>query len=204
MTPLPPTAGAASFSPCGQYRWWLERQWTPARPRLLFIGLNPSRADGDRDDTTLRRLLGFADRWGYGALEVLNLFARISPAPAVLRRAADPVGPANDGWLQARLAAQPLAPLWLGWGNHGVWRGRARLVLHLLDLSGGRQRAVFCLGLTAGGQPRHPLYLPATAAPLQWCWQARPGLGHPETHCSGSASSSPCREPPAATPSICT
>ena len=84
--PVLATTLAAAFSPCGQYRWWLERLWQPAAPRLLFIGLNPSRADGQRNDPTLRRLLGFAQRWGYGSLEVLNLFARVSPSPAVLRR----------------------------------------------------------------------------------------------------------------------
>ncbi len=78
--------GTAAFSPCGQYRRWLKRLWQPAAPRLIFIGLNPSRADGQRDDPTLRRLVGFAQRWGYGSLEVLNLFARISPSPPVLRR----------------------------------------------------------------------------------------------------------------------
>ena len=90
----------AAFSSCGQYRWWLERVWQPAAPRLIFIGLNPSRADGRRDDPTLRRLLGFGRSWGFGSLEVLNLFARISPSPAVLRRAPDPVGAEADAWLQ--------------------------------------------------------------------------------------------------------
>ena len=85
-------AAAAQFSPCGRYRWWLQRCWDPQRPPLLFIGLNPSRADAQRDDPTLRRLLGFARAWGYGGLEVLNLFARISASPAALRRCADPVG----------------------------------------------------------------------------------------------------------------
>jgi hypothetical protein len=151
---------SASFSACGHYRWWLERVWAPERPRLLFIGLNPSRADGRRDDPTLRRLLGFARSWGYGALEVLNLFARISPSPALLRRAADPLGPHNDAWIGARLAAQPQAPLWLGWGNQGSWRHRDRAVLALLP-----GRACIALGCTASGQPRHPLYLPARAQP---------------------------------------
>ncbi len=70
MPQIAQITGFAAFSPCGHYRWWLERQWAAERPRLIFIGLNPSRADGIRDDATLRRLLGFARGWGYGALEV--------------------------------------------------------------------------------------------------------------------------------------
>ena len=56
--------GKAAFSRCGRYRWWLRRQWREEAATLLFIGLNPSSADGSRDDPTLRRLIGFAGAWG--------------------------------------------------------------------------------------------------------------------------------------------
>ena len=163
-------AAVAVFSPCGRYRWWLERRWDPQRPALLFIGLNPSRADSERDDPTLRRLQGFARAWGYGGLEVLNLFARISATPVALRRCADPVGAENDRWLDQRLRALPAeAAVWLGWGNGGVWRARDQQVLALigrvLPPVGGTP--LLALGLTAGGQPRHPLYAPGDAQPLR-------------------------------------
>jgi hypothetical protein len=155
---LAQVSGAVAFSPCARYRWWLERCWEPERPCLLFIGLNPSRADGCRDDATLRRLQGFARGWGYGAVEVLNLFARISPNPVLLHRAADPVGAETDAWIRRRLAAQPGAPVWLGWGNQGAWQGRDRQVRALLA-----GRTCLQLGSTARGQPCHPLYQPGRA-----------------------------------------
>ncbi|MGA0337414.1 MAG: DUF1643 domain-containing protein [Vulcanococcus sp.] len=163
----PGRTGRAALSSCGRYRWWLERQWQPQAPRLLFVGLNPSRATAERDDPTLRRLIAFAQAWGYGSLEVLNLFARISASPAVLRRSADPIGPQTDQWLQRRLgvlADAPGAAVWLGWGNGGRWRDRDQAVLRLL-----RQQAVplLALGLTASGQPRHPLYAAKAAQPLR-------------------------------------
>jgi hypothetical protein len=195
----PPALGSAALSPCGRYRWWLERVWAPRRPRLLFIGLNPSRADGRRDDATLRRLLGFADRWGYGALEVLNLFARISPSPALLQRAADPVGPGNDAWIRARLAASPEAPLWLGWGQRGGWRQRDRQVGPLLE-----GRRCLALGRGAAGQPRHPLYLPADAQPETWIWRQPHRLGHPEGGSAPVDASPPCRALPVAMRFTCT
>ena len=136
---------------------------------VLFIGLNPSRADGERDDPTLRRLQGFARNWGYGGLEVLNLFARISASPAALRRCEDPVGPDNDRWLEQRLSALPAGgAVWLGWGNGGAWcerdqRVRALLFRVLKPTEGPR---LLTLGLTASGQPRHPLYVPGDAQPL--------------------------------------
>jgi hypothetical protein len=156
-----PPSGRAVFSACGSYRWWLERRWCPQAPRLLFIGLNPSRADAGRDDPTLRRLIGFARGWGFGGLEVLNLFARVGARPEILRRSADPVGAATDAWLRHRLRVLP--KVWLGWGNQGGWRNRDREVLELLEQERAR---LFCLGLTAAGQPRHPLYCPARL-PLQ-------------------------------------
>lgn len=177
--------------------------WQPEAPRLIFIGLNPSRADGQRDDPTLRRLLGFARRWGFGSLEVLNLFARISPSPAVLRRVADPVGAEADAWLQQRLAAQPEATLWLGWGNQGVWRGRDRTVLPLLV-----GRPFWALGLTANGQPRHPLYVAGTVALQALAWHNPEALGHPvgtpEFSVPQPPVATPCHAPLAVTPCICT
>lgn len=171
-------AATAIFSACGCYRWWLKRRWDPARPTLLFIGLNPSRADAERDDPTLRRLQAFARGWGYGGLEVLNLFARIAASPAVLRRSADPLGSESDRWLEERLRALETGPaggaIWLGWGNGGVWRGRDQQVLALLasaaaaaSQSGLPECPWLALGLTAAGQPRHPLYVPGDARPLR-------------------------------------
>jgi hypothetical protein len=160
----------AAFSPCRRYRWWLERRWDPAGPVLLFIGLNPSLATAQRDDPTLRRLQGFARRWGYGGLEVLNLFARIASSPSGLRHSADPIGRENDRWLQTRLQAlsdRPGSGLWLGWGNGGRWRHRDAEVLELIAAQAAPDALpLWVIGLTASGQPRHPLYAPG-AAPLQ-------------------------------------
>ena len=159
----PGRRGRAALSSCGRYRWWLERQWQREAPRLLFIGLNPSRADGQRDDPTLRRLLGFAQSWGFGALEVLNLFSRISPSPAVLRRSADPIGSLTDPWLRRRLAhlaRSPGSAVWLGWGNGGHWRGRDQAVLPVLL----QQDLLLALGLTARPAPPSALCREGRAA----------------------------------------
>ena len=165
-------SGAARFSPCGHYRWWLRRCWRPEAPELVFVGLNPSRADAERDDPTLRRLLGFAHRWGHGSLTVVNLFARVSPSPAVLRRCADPIGATNDDWIhQAVSAASAGQVVWLGWCNGGGWRDRQAEVLDLL-LASGAQGRLMSLGLTASGHPRHPLYARADAplSPFVLTW----------------------------------
>lgn len=193
--------GRAVFSPDRRYRWWLERLWCPAAPRLLFIGLNPSTGDGRRDDPTLRRLLGFARTWGFGALEVVNLFARVSTRPAVLRTCRDPVGKENDGWITSRLRVLvdaaggpqrgPAAVVWIGWGHRGTWLGRNAEVLELVRAAGA---VPACLALTACGQPRHPLY---SSAALH--------LQVPAALCEAVPlpSSQPWSERRVATPSIC-
>ena len=193
----------AAFSPCRHYRWWLRRQWQPGLPPLVFIGLNPSRADAERDDPTLRRIVGFARQWGFGSVTVLNLFARISPSPALLKRAVDPVGPENDHWLQAALNAQGAA-IWLGWGNQGAWRGRDRQVLELVRPSLMREprlaHRLLGLGLTSQGQPRHPLYAAAALQPQ------RLALAQSQDHgpLCGHRADGPWPAPLVAMPSTCT
>ncbi|AGY59282.1 DUF1643 domain-containing protein [Gloeobacter kilaueensis] len=146
--------GGAVFDASGAYRYRLWRRWDQERPLLVFVLLNPSTADAHRDDPTLRRCLAFARTWGYGALEVLNLFAWRSSDPRGLTCTPDPVGPDNDLYLLA--ACQPQRPVILAWGNWGSLQNRNRSVLNLI--AGSR---LYCLGRTRSGQPRHPLYLSA-------------------------------------------
>jgi len=94
-----PTLGfdsGATFSPDGLYRYHLWRLWGDREHRCVFVGLNPSTADAARDDPTIRKCAGFAKRWGFGAVDVVNVFAWRSTKPVGILRAADPVGPDND------------------------------------------------------------------------------------------------------------
>lgn len=148
-------ARLALFDPARTYRYLLEHRWGSVAPMVLVM-LNPSTADATRDDPTMRRALRFARREGCGGLIVVNLFALRATDPAALTSHPDPVGSDNDQVLCAAVGRGNLVVA--GWGAHGTPHGRDRAVLRLL--APVRLR---CLGLTAGGQPRHPLYLPATA-----------------------------------------
>ena len=178
--PLNSWQADAVLSPCGVYRWLLHRpiqsrhHSSEARRVLLFVGLNPSRADGQRDDPTLRRLQGFSHHWGYHHLVVLNLFARISPSPSQLCRCTEPIGAENDlilrSWFQ-RWAQQPAWDLWLGWGVGGGLQQRDKAILKMLsDVSDqrGELPPPFVAGLTKAGYPRHPLYLPRDVQRVAW------------------------------------
>lgn len=146
----------------GEYRYLLWRTWDSAHPRLLWVLLNPSTADGQTDDPTLRRCIGFSRDWQYGGLEIVNLFALRSRQPRDLFTAADPVGSENDQYLAA--AAARAQCIVLAWGTHGIYRQRDRAVLALL----ARQsvQPFHCLDTTQHGHPRHPLYVAQTARPV--------------------------------------
>ena len=123
---------------------------------VLFVMLNPSTADAETDDPTIRRCAGFARRWGFRELAVANLFALRATNPRELWRASDPVGPENDQHL-VEMSSRADAVI-AAWGAHGVYRNREQHVLRLLN------GTVEYLGLTKQGHPRHPLYLRADAA----------------------------------------
>ena len=143
--------GSAGFSRCGRYRYWLRREWDSTLPQCAFIGLNPSTADAQTDDPTLRRCMGFAKKWEYGSLLLVNLFSLRATDPAILCTVSDPVGPATNRWLRRAGAESQL--LVAAWGNGGRLFDRATSVARLIH-------NVQCLGVTAKGMPRHPLYCP--------------------------------------------
>lgn len=145
----------ALFSPCGLYRYRLTRIWDE-RPPLVFVMLNPSRADAETEDPTMRRCIGFARDLGFGGMTALNLFAYRTPHPAALKAAADPVGPDNEAHLERALSGG--GTIVAAWGAHGTFGGRAR---HFLERARRHRTTLSCLGLTAQGHPRHPLYVKA-------------------------------------------
>ena len=153
------TVRGALVSPCGTYRYTLDRVWAPVRPRAVFIMLNPSTADAQFDDPTATRCRGFAEREGCGSYTVVNLFALRSPDPRVLRAHPDPVGPENDFHLRAVLNRRPKLVI-AAWGAHPFAAARAAYVQELLTtpLVDLRLRLT-CLGTTKNSHPRHPLYV---------------------------------------------
>lgn len=152
------TRAEALYSPCEAYRYSLDLTWS-AGPKLVWIMLNPSTAGADRNDPTIERCERRARAGNYGAMRVVNLFAYRAVRPAEMKRAADPVGPGGDAALAAALRWADDAIC--GWGVHGAHRGRAAQVRALIA-------APLVLGLTAGGHPRHPLYVPYAARPVPW------------------------------------
>jgi hypothetical protein len=154
---------SAVVSECGQFRYILRRSWDISRPALGFIMLNPSTADADQDDPTIRKCVGFAERLGFGAIVVTNLFAHRATDPANLKRAGYPRGPENDEWI--RKGMREASQVVCAWGSNA--RGLVRPAEVLLILSGHRVKRQ-ALALTDDGIPRHPLMLPYTCSMMEF------------------------------------
>lgn len=146
-------ARSATISPCGKYRYRLWRKWGEG-PSIAFVMLNPSTADADIDDPTIRRCIAFARREGAGSLLVVNLFGLRSTDPDVLSSSDNPTGPEN--WFHVEAAMDEAETIVCAWGAHPF----ALKNSYALQQTAGRRRLV-CLGKTKDGYPRHPLYVKA-------------------------------------------
>ena len=163
MQPLATFLAAASyhavFSSCGCHRYEWYYRWSDG-PCVMFIGLNPSKADCHQTDATERRCIAFAKRWGFGAVRIVYLFSWIETDPAAMEHAAEPVGPRNDRQIMARAADADL--IVAVWGTHGSHLGRDQVVKRILK---GRLHA---LAINKDGSPSHPLYLPKDLRPFPY------------------------------------
>jgi hypothetical protein len=151
----------AVISKDGKYRYQLTRRWSQVMPMVAFLLFNPSTADASTDDATIRKAMGFASRWDYGGIVVLNLFAYRSRNPDSLGYVDDPVGVDNDWTIMQAL--DDVSALICAWGCAQYMRSmerqqRKRALLHSIHkLHPGL--AMQCLGMGVTGEPYHPLML---------------------------------------------
>lgn len=153
----------AIISDCGKYRYLLMRQWNKDLPsNLYFIGVNPSTADAEKDDPTIKKLICLASAWGYGGFHIVNLFAYRSSDPAVLLTVPNPVGPENDLYLaNARKSGGKVVLMW-GSKAKDISARRVEIVFSQF------KSIAYYLRLNRDGSPAHPLYLPASLGPIKF------------------------------------
>lgn len=170
--------GRSEFTLGWRHRLLLDRWLTPAAGRqragrvATFVMLNPSRADAEENDATIRRCIGYARALGADTLRVRNLhtFAATDRAVLLAQRAGRTGADAeNDALIieAARSAEWTIA----AWGADGAAWDRGRAVEQLLRAAGV---PLLALRILKGGHPGHPLYLPKTLRPEPW---ERPGEG---------------------------
>jgi hypothetical protein len=158
---------SAVISPCGLYRYRLERHGLSGAGAVAWIMVNPSTADATQNDATIRKVIGFTERFGGGWAVVGNKFAFRATDVRELRAAKDPRGPENDAHLAAIMAESPIVIA--AWGPLSKLpdhlRRRWRTVCAIADRVGAK---LMCLGTAKDGQPLHPLMLGYETPLIEW------------------------------------
>lgn len=151
----------AIISECEQYRYQLRRTWDTNLQPVMFIMLNPSTADADNDDPTIRRCIGFAKTWGYGGIVVVNLFAYRATNPKDLLKCKNPVGDDNLKWIEHSASRCPKVVA--AWGNADIVN---KLLANRPFYQPLEKLAnVHYIELSNSGTPKHPLYLKGDLKP---------------------------------------
>jgi hypothetical protein len=178
---------AATISACQRYRYTLTRRWAASGdaffpdPPLVVIMLNPSTADGMKDDPTIRKCIGFAKREQRSGLVVVNLFAWRATDPRDLwsahDRGEDVVGPENDEAIREAIRCDGPTSGWLdpgvgdvvvAWGAHASDKRARERVSAVLLLIRAEWRGARSWGVSGDGSPRHPLMLPYSTRLEPW------------------------------------
>lgn len=146
---------AADFSPCRKYRYYLSRNFTESFSddnHLIFLMLNPSIADENKNDPTITRCINFAKRLGHDGIIVLNLYALISTDPKALLKSDEPID-VNDSYIKEFISKRE-APINIvcAWGNNAE-KKRAVVMVNYLRTLGVN---LFCFKQNKTGHPHTP------------------------------------------------
>ena len=159
---------SAVISDCGLYRYRLERDLeTFTGKHVAVVMVNPSTADGETDDATIRKLIGFAGVHDWRKITVVNKFAFRATDIKALRTAHDPEGPYNFDHISRAMAEADLTVV--------AWGPLAKLPQNLrhywqrvAGIARDRNQPLYCLGIAQDGHPKHPLMLPYVSPLIEW------------------------------------
>lgn len=156
---------SAKISSCGKYRFNLSRIWNPGLKAVTFVMLNPSTADADLDDPTVRRCIGLAKSWGYGAIHVVNLFAYRSTDPANLKDLDEweRIGARNPHHVADFCYKSEIVVL--GWGD-SIGKFKIKIPEDIVKVLPAHK--IHHLGLTRKGRPKHPLFVEKDIKPIKY------------------------------------
>ena len=127
-------------------RFSLSRIWDSKKPKALYIMLNPSYADNESDDPTIRRLIFFSKKFKFGGFYVTNLFSQITPYPKELNMDNN-LKKKNLKIISESIKKSDL--IVYAWGN---------LVSEPIEFR-KLIESPLCFGINKNGTPKHPLYL---------------------------------------------
>lgn len=166
MTVLVAPHSSADISDCGRYRYRLERVWGPGHS-VCWVMLNPSTADGTRDDATIRKITAYSKRWGFDSLVVVNLFSWWATQPKDLPADLDvAIGPEADDAIVMALSDSSMVVC--GWGVSLPVKCRRKRESQVMAIIDRFKMIPQALAVTKDGAPCHPLYLKADLNPVPY------------------------------------
>jgi hypothetical protein len=136
----------AEFSKNRDHRYALWRRWHDKKPMVMFIGLNPSRANEEKTDPTITRIKNFAYDNGYGGFYMMNLFTYVTPYPKNVV-----LSDFDTSLLWIRKVSKNCQDIVFAWGAFIEARHRGKVLCNLYK--------AYCLGTNLDGSPKHPLYV---------------------------------------------
>lgn len=149
----------AEFSECRKYRYALWRKWDSSKSLVMFIGLNPSTANEDANDPTIRRVISIANNLGFGGVYMMNCFPYVSTNPNDLKDCSNI--PLNDVWLER--VSKACEEIVFAWGDFKIVRDKKR---------DKELAAMFpyakALQINKNGSPKHPLYVRNNVVPVKF------------------------------------
>lgn len=167
--------GSGKFhGPNNVYRSLLTRSWGNTQPfdgssAVLWIGMNPSTADWEVDDPTIRRECDFTDGWGYKNYIKCNVMDWRATKPSDI-----PVGRENSQFnmIEIKSAMIVADKIVMCFGKidmkylaSSVIETVTEITNHADYLDGLK---IYCLGTNQDGSPKHPLYLKKTTELELW------------------------------------
>jgi hypothetical protein len=148
------TGRLAVFKACGKNRYWLRRNLT-AHPgeHVLWIMMNPSRANETSNDATTTMTTNISRRHGYDVHGVVNLSAVIEADSTKLTATDGAADSLNDQAISRALSwiRRQRGDVVIAWGASKHLKQREAQVLKQL-----RRHNLLCLGHNSDGSPRFP------------------------------------------------
>lgn len=138
------------------------------RRPLFVIGVNPSKADKETDDPTVRKIKTVAKENGFDGVVILNLYPLICTDPDGLPETADKnvikgnhaifYGEIQDFRNNLHKPQDDFITVWCAWGDlvekRPYLKSEAETILRLFP----EHTKFVCIGKTKKGNPKHPLY----------------------------------------------
>lgn len=130
----------------------------------MFIGLNPSTANENDNDPTIKSVCRIAKHNGFGGAYMLNCFPLISTNPAVLIEFYDTLyheaeDIENMRWLLE--VKRQCAEVVFAWGSFDIAKARTNAII-------GHFKDAKALAINKNGTPKHPLYVKGDTIPIKF------------------------------------